>query len=38
MVDFDRYEAIEVTRDGTVLTATFNRPEHLNAINAVGAP
>jgi enoyl-CoA hydratase len=34
MVDFDRYEAIEVTRDGPVLTATFNRPEHLNAINA----
>ena len=34
MVDFDRYEAIEVTRDGTVLTATFDRPEHLNAINA----
>jgi enoyl-CoA hydratase len=34
MVDFDRYEAIEVTCDGTVLTATFNRPEHLNAINS----
>ena len=34
MVDFDRYEAIEMTRDGAVLTATFNRPEHLNAINA----
>jgi len=33
MVDFDRYEAIEVTRDGTVLTVAFDRPEHLNAIN-----
>ena len=33
MVDFDRYEAIELTRDGAVLTATFDRPEHLNAIN-----
>src|SRR5437868_13701648 len=33
MVDFERYEAIEVTRDGQILTATFNRPEQLNAIN-----
>ena len=34
MVDFDRYEAIELTRDGAVLTVSFDRPEHLNAINA----
>ncbi len=33
-MDFDRYEAIEVAREGAVLTATFDRPEHLNAINA----
>ena len=33
MVDFTRYEAIELTRDGAVLTAAFDRPEHLNAIN-----
>jgi len=33
MVDFAKYEAIEVERDGPVLTATFNRPEQLNAIN-----
>ena len=33
MVDFGRYEAIEIARDGAVLTATFNRPEQLNAIN-----
>ena len=33
MVDFDRYEAIELTRDGAVLTAAFDRPEQLNAIN-----
>ena len=33
-MDFDRYEAIELTRDGAVLTAAFDRPEHLNAINA----
>lgn len=33
MVDFERYEAIEVRRDGPILTATFNRPEQLNAIN-----
>jgi enoyl-CoA hydratase len=33
MVDFGRYEAIEISRDGAVLTAAFNRPEQLNAIN-----
>src|SRR4051794_33658627 len=33
MVDFERYEAIEVRRDGPILTVTFNRPEQLNAIN-----
>jgi enoyl-CoA hydratase len=33
MVDFGRYEAIEVTRDGPILTASFNRPEQLNAID-----
>ena len=33
MVDFERYEAIEVSRDGPILTVTFNRPEQLNAIN-----
>lgn len=33
MVDFRKYEAIEVTRDGPILTATFNRPQQLNAIN-----
>jgi enoyl-CoA hydratase len=33
MVDLNRYEAIELTRDGAILTVSFDRPEQLNAIN-----
>jgi enoyl-CoA hydratase/carnithine racemase len=33
MVDSSRYEAIELTHDGAILTASFDRPEQLNAIN-----
>jgi enoyl-CoA hydratase len=32
-VDLGRYEAIDLTRDGQILVASFNRPEQLNAIN-----
>jgi enoyl-CoA hydratase len=33
MMDLSRYEAIELTHEGGILTASFNRPEQLNAIN-----
>src|SRR5262245_56083507 len=33
MADYGRYEAIELTLEDSVLTASFNRPEQLNAIN-----
>ena len=33
MADFGRYEAIELALEGPILTASFNRPEQLNAIN-----
>src|SRR4051794_180533 len=32
-VDFGTYQAMEVVRDGPVVTVTFNRPYQLNAIN-----
>jgi enoyl-CoA hydratase len=33
-VDFDRYEALDVERDGPILRVWFNRPDQLNAIDA----
>ena len=33
MANYGKYEAIEVTLDGAVLTASFDRPDQLNAIN-----
>ncbi|MGW4094812.1 enoyl-CoA hydratase/isomerase family protein [Nocardia sp. NPDC004750] len=32
-VDFSRYQSIAVTREGSVLTLTLNRPERYNAID-----
>ena len=32
-VDFSTYQAVEVVRDGPVVTVTFNRPAQLNAID-----
>jgi enoyl-CoA hydratase len=32
-VDFDKYQAIDVKRRGRVVTATFNRPATLNAVD-----
>ena len=33
MPDFDRYQFLQVSRDGPVLVITLNRPERLNAIH-----
>jgi enoyl-CoA hydratase len=32
--DLGRYEAIDLTLEGSILTASFNRPEQMNAINS----
>jgi len=34
-MNFDRYQTIQFSRRGRVLTVTLNRPEHLNAVDAL---
>ena len=34
MMNFEDYETFKFERNGRILTATINRPDHMNAINA----